>query len=379
MIASKILIKQADIILQKHNEFDYEPDIIKKICKMLEDEKYVIHLPYNNSNDDGVNVNWYDLATTNDDCTYCGKKNSIKTITSEAIRVCNNPKCGKVLSSLLDPSPEWKQYQNDGQSEGMVRCSTNNINSNTNGGYNKLLVLQNWLATEPKERSINKILSELNEKCLNAGIKKNAIDEIKCIYKDFVKGDVGDMTSSVRGLNKKGLLAAITMNVCKDKKSPLLPDELCTMFNLNTNDITNGYRTFNELMFLKGRSFCMVNSSPDEYLGRLAPKLGIKKDFVDLATRIAKNVKLIGICDDATPPSIAAASILLVCQIKKIDIPITTVSEVFGVSTTTSDKTMNKIEKYKKIVIDNEKSVKLSTAITEKRKKIGVIEHAQIE
>jgi transcription initiation factor TFIIIB Brf1 subunit/transcription initiation factor TFIIB len=371
-ISSKFLVKQNDIKfiqIDNNDVLDYDDNILGKLIRILQYEELIIHLPYE---DDDKFIHIENSVLTNDDCKFCGKKNSIRTCVSEGIRVCNNVECGKVITALFDEHPEWRQHQNDSSGEGMVRCSNNFVTNP--GGYNKLKTLQNWLSMDHKERSMNKTLADITEKCTSAGIKKCAIDDIKGIYKEFVHGTVGDSTSTVRGLNKMELASAITMYACKKRGVPLLPDEIASIFNLNTNDITNGCRTFAELMLLKNKNYDMVNSTPEEYLMRLAPKLGIHKEFLDLASKIARNVKLINCCATHTPISVASGAILLTANIKKIDISVSKVSELFGISTTTSDKTMNEIEKYKKILVNDDKSKKFAKEVAKRRLTLGVID-----
>jgi len=345
-----------------------EESTIVQINKVLKYELTVIHLPYDDD-DVGFINNPYDNMM--DNCKYCGAKNTLMTIMTEGIRVCKNKNCGRENGLLLDRKPEWRGKQTDESSEGMVRCAP--LITFHTGGYNKLKTLQNWLSMDHKERSVNKTLADITEKCANAGIKKCAIDDIKSIYKEFVQGSVGEYTSTVRGLNKLELASAITMYACKKRGIPRLPSEIAEIYGLNTSDVTNGCRTFVELMQLKNITYELTNSTPEEYLMRLAPKLGVHPEFLKLAIKIAKNVRIIGMADSNTPPSIASASILLTASIKNIYISVDTVSQLFDISKITSEKTMERIEKYKKWVVDDEKSLLLAKKIAERRELLGEI------
>lgn len=360
---NKDLVRQSDTFVNLH--YDSDDDIQDELNEMVKRADDELNIDY--SDDEDYEKVTYVQELTKDDCKYCGMKNSIQTIVSEGIRVCTNPDCKTINTQILDETAEWRHY-NDDSSDGMVRCRIQQPVSYTPGTYNKLKILQNWLSITPKERTHNKLLSNMVEQCTIAGIKKCAIDDIKCIYNECTHGTVEEGSLTVRGLNKSELLAAITMYACKKRKIPRLPEEIADIYKLNVSDLSNGWRTFTELMRLKGKHYDMINSEPEEYLVRLAPKLNVGKEFINLAVYITQNIKLIGIASEHTPPSIAAASILLTAQIKEIGISVTEVSEIFYISSTTSDKIMNKIEEFKKVIIDRNKSLEIAKLIHERRK-----------
>ncbi len=372
--ATKIDITPNKSLVRKSCEIideciDSDDDLQDELNDIMKNNQYELNIDYNDNEEydkiEEINI------ITGDDCKHCNMKNSIRTVVSEGMRVCTN--CRTVAKQLLDETAEWRQYQGD-SSEGMVRCSVYQAPLYTPGKYNKLQMLQNWISTTPKERSINKLISDMIEKCTTAGIKKCAIDDIKCIYKECTHGTVEESSSTVRGLNRSELMAAITMYACKKRGIPRLPEEIAEIYHLNVSDISNGWRTFTELMRLKDKHYDMVNSKPEEYLIRLAPRLNISREIIELAVQITRNIKLIGIAAEHTPPSIAAASILLTAQIKGInDVSVTDVSQLFRISCTTSDKIMKKIEEYKKVVTDNEKSLEIASLIAKRRKQLEAL------
>jgi transcription initiation factor TFIIIB Brf1 subunit/transcription initiation factor TFIIB len=360
--------------IDESDEFDDElmgflHNVIKK------ENKKNSMLELNVDIDDDFIPAYEDEPMTIDDCKICGTKNGMRISNSDGTRVCS--KCGKIATVMLDESAEWRQYEGDGSSDSMVRCAgyTNHYIQGGSLGtimvssnFNRLKRLQQWICMDSKDRSKNNILNKIYDRCTKAGIKKCAIDDIKGMYIEFTNGTVGDRTSTVRGLNKWGLIAAITLYACKKRKIPRLPDEIAEIYDLNISDVTDGCKTFTELMQLKGIKYEMINSTPEEYLIRLAPELGMHGSFIELAVRIARNVRIIGVAAEHTPPSIAAASILLTAQLKKIKMSSDDVAAVFRISHTTGDKTMDKIKKFVKIIIDDKKSEEVAAIIAEKKK-----------
>jgi len=52
----------------------------------------------------------------------------------------------------------------------------------------------------------------------------------------------------VRGINRKGLIAACVFSHVKKEKKPKSPKEIAKIFELEITDVTNGCRTFMEMM-----------------------------------------------------------------------------------------------------------------------------------
>jgi transcription initiation factor TFIIIB Brf1 subunit/transcription initiation factor TFIIB len=321
--------------------------------------------------DDGISVidKYSSDELTNDDCLNCKKRNTVKTYTSEGSRTCTS--CGHIASEILDEGAEWHKYDDDSH-DVMARCSgtANKYGVVTTTKSSRMNKLQNWLSMDHKQRSKNKIIGKIHDICTKANIRKCAIDDIKGIYTEFTEGTVGDNCSTVRGLNKTELAAAITFYVCKQRGIPRLPHEIAEMYSLNVSDITDGCRTFVELMRLKQKNYDLVTSTPEEYLIRLAPELKVNAAFINLAIKLARNVRIIGIAAEHTPPSIAAVSILLTAKLKNIDMESKEVSAIFRISHTTSDKTMEKLKKYIKIITNDQTALQVSKIIDKKKAQI---------
>jgi len=301
--------------------------------------------------------------TAKDDCKVCLSKNSLRMHPTKGLRICSN--CDIVTNELLDEFAEWRHFESDGNDNS--RCSYN-----SGYRYNQMNTLLNWVLVNHKERSINDAMLYITTQCTKADIPKCAIENIKCIYKDFIKGSSEDDLSTVQGLNRRDLLAAITIYVCKDKGIPRLPEEIIEMYTLNLQDITDGCRTFAELMKLKNKNYVMKNSTPEQYLVRLAPKLGVKRDFIELANRLARNIRLLGIASQHTPSSIAAASVLIAGQLKNIPIQNDSVSKVFRISPSTSEKIVTKMKEYIRVIIDNDKTDKLAELINKRKEQLTI-------
>ena len=75
---------------------------------------------------------------------------------------------------------------------------------------------------------------------------------------------------------------------------------------------------------------------------------------METAQQISENIHKLDIASNHEPPSIAAGSILLICNYLKKDINKKKISDIFRISDVTVSKTYRKIYPYHKIVMDNE-------------------------
>ncbi len=80
---------------------------------------------------------------------------------------------------------------------------------------------------------------------------------------------------------------------------------------------------------------------------------------IDIAKKIAKNVKRLDMATDHQPASLAAGSVMLMANILNLNLSKKKISETFKISQVTIIKTFRKIYPYRKVLISNEATDKI--------------------
>jgi transcription initiation factor TFIIB len=301
-----------------------------------------------------------------DICPYCSCTDILKDATN-GILVCTNKSCGQVIDVILDENPEWRQYEDDKKTDG--RCSMpinqllpiSSIGTSISGNYkNRLKTLQIWNAMPYRERSLNNVFKIIHEKCQKGDIIKCIEDDAKIMYKNIsdckhVKGKGRYKFIIIRGKNRESLIGACVFFACRRNKKTRTPKEIADLFELKYTEITKGCKNFLKLMKIKNAGLTNGTSHPEEFVPRLCLKLQLTQVYTDQAVQIAKNIRKLNVASVHTPFSTAICSILLMADINKLKIlNKKKLSIMFGVSEVTITKTYNKIEKYRKALINDE-------------------------
>jgi len=299
-------------------------------------------------------------------CKKCKTSDKIAEDAAQGIMVCIG--CGTILSELFDENPEWRQYGGDDGKEGFARCGnpTNFFLPQSSLGTSiacsnrsKIKILHGWSAMPYKERSLNIVLKEIQNKCRIAGIMKCIEDDAKILYKNtseskHLMGKNKGKNVIIRGSNRKSLIAACVFFACKRKGKTRSPKEIAKLFDLKYKSVTKGCKTFQKLIKLKHLQYDTKISNPEHFITRYCRELHITNEYIDQATKIAKNIQKLKLASMHTPFSVATGSILLVVDLNMLNIERKVIATRFGVSEVTVIKTYRKIEHYKNILTNDE-------------------------
>lgn len=319
-----------------------------------------------------------------DICTNCEKTDTIIEDHTQGFRVCNN--CGQVIDSLIDANPEWRQYEDDkGDS---TRCSQpinkllpqSSLGTSIGGGSwkSRLKTLHGWSVMPYKERSLNIVFKEIHARCQKAHIVKCIEDDAKIMYKTIseskhITGKNKGKYIIIRGANRKSLIAACVFYACKKKGMTRSPKEISDIFELKHTEITKGCKNFMKMIKLKKMAVNVETTQPEHFIIRFCNDLNIKKEYIEEAIQISKNIKKLNIASDHTPFSVATGSILLMATNNSlINITKRKLSNKFGVSEVTISKAFNKIKKYADVLNDNNKTNCVIEKIKEKTSQLNV-------
>lgn len=301
-----------------------------------------------------------DTEDDSETCQYCHQSDMIHN--NDGLIVCK--KCGATSDKIIDHGAEWRYYgYNDNKSSDPTRCGLpiNNLlpqssmtsvisNFGKNDSYEmkKIRRYHTWNSVPYKERALHEVFDSFSV-ALNNGIPICIVEEAKSMYKVLSEAKIS------RGSNRKGLIASCIYIACKKGDVPRSAKEIADMFNLDITVMTNGCKKFIEIWNMvnkeKSGNIVLNASQSDDFIHRFCSKLSVSPDTVRLCILISEKAEEFSIVSENTPPSIAAGSIYLACQIMNINITKKDISEVCKISEVTISKCYKKLYKYKDYLI----------------------------
>lgn len=354
---------------------------IHKTDYMEEDELFDLLDQITFEKDDGqINDKSNDKNEINSVCAMCNSSENIFDDFEKGIVVCTN--CGYVLCDILDKNPEWRQYDEDGKS-GNARCNfiTNllfpqsSLGTTIAMGRSKVKTLHIWSSTAYKEKSLHIVLKDIQNICRNANILKCIEDDAKILYKNVSEckhshGKSKGRNMIIRGRNRRSLIGACIFYACKRRNNIRSPKEIANIVGIRYKDITKGCKKFRKLMAIRKMSIETDTSTPEHFVERYCKALHIKNDQLAQTIQIAKNIQKLNIASTHIPLSVATGSILLMAEINDLPITRRLIANKFNISEVTVNKAFKKIDRYKRILISDELTNKISELLEIENKKI---------
>ena len=195
-------------------------------------------------------------------CNDCKSSDHIVDDISQGIVICTG--CGSILGKLMDKDPEFRNYDGDGKanSNHCSYTSTAFLPQSSLGttigsrGINKVKILHSWSQMPYKERSLNIVLKDIQERCRKTGILKCIEDDAKILYKNIsdckhIKGDNKGKNIIIRGNNRRSLIAACVFFACKRRGKTRSQKEIGDMFDLKYTHVTKVCKNFLKLMKIR--------------------------------------------------------------------------------------------------------------------------------
>jgi len=295
-----------------------------------------------------------------DMCKHC-KSENLEVNNKELI--CKD--CGCINDNLIDSTAEWRWYSHDdSKSVDPTRCGlpTNELLPQSSWGstisykygetyeMRKIRTKHGWQAMPYKERSLYNVFMSIQQTSLNHGITQSIIEEAKVLYKNISEAKIS------RGSNRKGIIAACIYKACKLKGVPRSHKEIATIFKLNIKHMTKGCKKFDEIMnFIKNNdSVNLEGSRSIDYIQRFCSKLKLSQNLIDICKHVCLKAEEHYFVSENTPPSIAAGSIYLICNILNINISKYEISNICKISEVTISKCYKiLLDKHKLLLPDN--------------------------
>ena len=271
------------------------------------------------------------------------------------IYICKD--CNTIHDKFIDYQSEWRYYgSEDSKKSDPTRCGmpVNNllpqlslgsiISNDYNTSYHmyKIRKYQKWNSTTYKERSLYEIIDNISLNATNSGIPQIIIEEAKVLYKEISNKKIS------RGSNRNGLIASSIYMSCKKHKVPRSAKEIAKVFNIDITTMTKGCKKFHDIT--KTNVMC---SNPEDFIVRYCCNLNIPDKYLEFCNSIIENADKYSVVSENAPPSIAAGIIFLVSNLCNLKIQKKDISSNCDISEVTINKCHKKLNKYKKILIDD--------------------------
>jgi transcription initiation factor TFIIIB Brf1 subunit/transcription initiation factor TFIIB len=237
----------------------------------------------------------------------------------------------------------------------------------TNGKFTRISILERWGQMPYKERSRYEVLKYIDTMCKAVTIPQPIIDNTKNIFNELSlkthhnEEEGVDKNIIIRGFNRRGIIAACLLNGSNLQGKPMTPKEVGKVFGITEKQVTKGNRKLRDMLMDDTIISNIKSSQSDEYIDRkeYINMLKFDKFQLELAKKIAKNVKRLDIATDHQPASLAAGSVMLMANILNLNLSKKKISETFDISQVTIIKTYRKIFPYRKLLISNEGTEKV--------------------
>ena len=327
-----------------------------------------------------------DESYNTDECPICKSTNKIQCEKTANI-ICQD--CGCVVDSLIDDTPEWRHYEDDGIETSRCSIPHNYLLPQSSlgtsiGGYgrSRIKILHKWNYMPYKERSFNDILKYIHKICVDGGIEKRIEDDAKILCKQVIQGiyvdeDTNEEKSKIiRGNHRNGIIAASVFFACRRNGKSRSPHEIAKLAGVCDTDVTTGCKHFedmaNKLPNVTINNLDLGSSNAEQFVIRYCLDLKIGKEFTERAARMARNVKLLKIASEHSPISIATACIILQAKLDDVNISKKKIREIVDISEVTINKILKKLETKTKIITNDNNTKKIIEAL-EKIKKSNII------
>ena len=157
-----------------------------------------------------------------------------------------------------------------------------------------------------------------------------------------------------RGVNRISISAACVFFACIRKNMSRTAKEIAELYKISEPEMNKGCKVLLKMLKTKREVVKIGSSKPDHFVKRYCDKMGIKSSDTNDAIKIAKNIEKLNIGFGHTPYSLAAASILIMSELKKnTKINKRRLSRDFVISCVTLSKTYKELIKYKHVLIND--------------------------
>lgn len=296
-----------------------------------------------------------ELADENNPYCFVCQSKDVRLESTENSLVCNA--CGAVLCVLLDKMVERTNSLAEGSAINYFLPKSSLGTSIAGNPKMKIKQVNEWWKWVYKEKSFYEDKKFIESRCHHSKLSQPIIDNALNLYKKIseCKHENGKNKGKyliVRGVNRIAIMAAAVYYGAKMQKQPRSPKEIADIFSLKLPYMTRGCKKFLSLIDTNALFHIIENSEASDFVERFCTKLKLSADSSAKAIEIITNINRLQIATNHQPPSIAAASLLLMADVQHLDISKKDLHKHFMISEVTIGKTFKKIYPWVNIVSD---------------------------
>jgi len=289
-------------------------------------------------------------------CFSC-KSKDIRYDSTDNSLVCNT--CGIILCTLIDKLAEKNNALIEGSTINFFLPKSSLGTSISGNPRMKIKQVNEWWKWVYKEKSFYEDKQFIEQKCKKAKILQPIIDNALNLYKKISESKHKDGKNKgkyliVRGVNRIALMGASVFYGAKMQKQPRSPKEIANIFDIKLKYMNRGRKKFLTLIDNNILVNMLENNESCDFVERYCNKLSLDKKCTMKAIEIIKNINRLQIASNHEPPSVAAASILLMADFFKLSISKKDLHEHFKISEVTIAKTYKRVHPFINIVSDTE-------------------------
>lgn len=295
------------------------------------------------------------LATKTQQLDMCTNCNSNNIVIYNGEVVCRD--CGDINYGIIDTNAEWRFYgHEDSKYSDPTRCglptnellpqsslgSTIGYKSGESYQMRKIRNYHLWNAMPYKERALYNVFESIQIRAINSGIPVCIIEEAKNLYKKISEIKIN------RGSNRHGIIASCIYKACVLQDCPRSAKEIAEIFKLNITHMTKGCKRFDEIMHSSNNNTIIRKkcTTSIDFIKRFCSNLNLGSNILDICTHVCKKAEEYNLVSKSIPPSIAAGSIYLVCNLLNINITKKDISKTCNISEVTINKCFKNLLEY---------------------------------
>jgi len=286
----------------------------------------------------------------------CSNCSNSELIEDNGKIICKD--CGNINYELIDVNPEWRYYGNDDSKYSdptRVGLPTNELLPESSLGstigfkygetyeMRKIRNYHLWNAMPYRERSLYNVFDSIQVRALNNGIPVCIIEEAKNLYKQ-----ISDVKIH-RGGNRSGIIASCIHFACTLQGSARSAKEIAEIFGIPIDVMTNGCKLMKEIISMNVCNNSIIFMPPtksSDFVQRFCSKINLGTNICNICIYVCDKSEEYNLVSKCIPPSIAAGSIFLVCNLLKVVTTKKEISQICKISEVTISKCYKNLYKY---------------------------------
>jgi transcription initiation factor TFIIIB Brf1 subunit/transcription initiation factor TFIIB len=310
------------------------------------------------ADDVSVSTTTYDI-----ECVSCKSDNVVNDYTEGCYRCMD---CGDCYGQVLCNAPEWSSCDN-GKGTEYVRNTQpvsyfypkSSMSVSITGSNNILKRMNTWDSMPYAEQALSKVLNQIEIVCSRNRLPKAVSTNAKLLFKQ-----IHDSKTIIRNeKNRHGIYGACVYFGAQLQGYFRPTNEIARMFNVPEPSITKGCNKMLKIAKSKSLLNALNPTTPSSYTERFCYILDVPKEHIDDIIRITNNVASLYLASNHQPKSVGATCVIIYNKLYRLGLDDGKIRDVFEVTEATTTKIYLKIEPYLRVIVDDDITKRIKTAI----------------